>query len=362
MTRFLLIPSLFVLSAVLPACSPPVPSADTDKDTAADANPERAALRKAARVVSAALRQERIEGLPSPEQMKRLAPLFTPELAALVERARVLQQEQSRRNPDEKPDWIEGDLFGSLFEGVTGWEIGDVFTASTVDGSARVRQTYREKNREAVTWTDTLYFKKRDGRWLLDDIRMGGKWAFRSGDSLRARLPGGGRDADSHTSPDGRWEVAFVRDGETVKAITVRAAGQSSLPVVLYGRKGDKPCPGPTWVVWGPDDDTLAIRLGDSPRFTRTLVYQLSGGNWKAVLLPEFFPSEKKTLAENGFTETDRLVDPGYWRDARTLVVKYFGSFAKNEEGDGYHKYIAVRIGDHGTSQVLDSVDVPGED
>lgn len=359
MIRSFLLPVVVAYAVALSACSPP---ATPPAGTASDATPERAAIRQAAQAVSSAIRQERIEGLPSPEQMKRLAPFLTPELAALIDRARELQQEQARRQPDEKPDWIEGDLFSSLFEGVKVWEIGEVFSAPTVDATAKVRQTYWEHNREPVNWTDTLVFKQINGRWLLDDIRMRGKWAYQSGDSLRSRLPGGGRDGADHYSPEGRWQVAFVREGETVKAITIRAADASSKPVVLFGNKGDKPCTQPTWVVWGPNGDKLALRLGEDPRFTRTLVYVLADGQWKPMPLPEFYPEEKKTMAGNGFTETDRLIDPEYWRDADTLVVKYFGSFAKNEEGDGYLKYIAVRFAADGTARVLDAVDVPGED
>jgi len=81
----------------------------------------------------------------------------------------------------------------------------------------------------------------------------------------------------------------------------------------------------PVWVVWGPDGDKLALRLGDSPRFTRTLIFRLVDGAWKPVAMPEFHPREKVTLQGHGFEERDRLVDAEHWQDAGTLVVKYFG-------------------------------------
>ncbi|HCN30100.1 MAG TPA: hypothetical protein DIT64_15445 [Verrucomicrobiales bacterium] len=323
---------------------------------------ERAAIREAASAFCAGLHRERISGLPSEAQLQRLSPLLTPELVSLFQRARVLQQEQMRRHPDEKPYWIEGDLFSSMFEGVTSREIGGVFSAPTVDATVQVRQTHVSQGLPPVSWTDTLVFKRRGQGWLLDDIRMGGDWAFKSGSSLRAILPGGGRDYEDHTTLDERWKVRFTRDGEEVTRVTIQPEDDSSEPFILFGGDGGETCPMPVWVVWGPDGDKLALRLGDSPRFTRTLIFRLVDGAWKPVAMPEFHPREKVTLQGHGFEERDRLVDAEHWQDAGTLVVKYFGSFAKGDEGDGWHQFVSVRIDAQGRAEVVGFLDVPGEE
>ena len=317
---------------------------------------EREAIRKAAAEFSNELRKERVEGIPTVEQMKRLAPLMTPELCDLIERARRIQREQQRTEPDEKPDWIEGDLFSSSYEGVTGWELGEVLIGPYA--TARVKQTCHLEGQEPITWTDRLVFREREQRWLLDDVLMGGKWVFKSGESLRAGLPGGGKLATDHESPDRRWHLAFTREGEEVTRVTLAPVDRSAPPVVLFGEGGET-CPMPCWVVWSPDGDMLALRLGDGPRFARTLIYRLAEGTWQPVEMPLFFPEEKKILAENGFGERDSLIDAEYWHDAKTLVVMYFASYSKGDEGDGYHMLVSVRIGAGGKASVVGAVDAP---
>ena len=323
---------------------------------------QREELRAAAADLCTEVRRERISGLPSAEQMKRLAPLLTPELGFVIETARARQQEQMRRHPDEKPQWVEGDLFGSLFEGVKKWELGEVFAAPSADAEVKVRNRYDEPGLDKVEWTDIWVFKRVKGGWLLDDIRMGGDWAFRSGESLRHALPGGGKEDKDHTSPDEKWRVVFTRDGDEVTRITLQSQDKKSEPVVLFGGDQDGSCPMPCWLVWSPGCDLLALRLGDGPRFTRTHVFRMKEGRWQPLALPDFYPKEKHILASNGFDERDRLIDAEYWRDAETLVVKYFGSFAKGDEGDGFHKMVSVRFDPIGKAAVTGAVDAPAMD
>ena len=320
-----------------------------------------APLREAATSVCTAIRSEVIHGLPAEAVLKRLQPLLTPELHALIVKARVEQQRQMQKYPDEKPDWIEGDLFGSLFEGVTKWELGSAFSAPEVDATVKVKLTYVEGTQPPVNWTDTLVFKQREGKWLLNDIRMGGEWAFKAGDSLRGRLPGGWKTGEDHDSPDERWHVDFERDGDAVKTITVQAADKSSAPTVLFGDGHDQACTLPSWVLWSPDCDLLAVRLGDSEHFTHTRIFRLTKKDWSEVRMPEFYPVEKKTMASNKFRETDSLVDAEYWQDAATLVVKYFSSWTNGDDGDGYSKFISIRVGAKDTGIVVESVDTPGD-
>jgi hypothetical protein len=331
------------------------------EETAARAA-ERAALLSAAERFCTELRKEPVYGIPSEGQMRRLGPLVTPELRTIFERASVLQEEQIRNYPDEKPRWIEGDLFSSSFEGATSWELGEAFHAPSAEATVKVNLRYSESNEDIVSWTDTFVFRNGEGAWLLDDIRMGGEWAFKSGDSLRGMLPGGGKDDGDHFSLDERWRVAFERDGDEVVCVTVCPAGFAEPATVLFGGEGDESCPMPTWVVWSPEEDRIALRLGDGPRFTRTLVFRLEKDRWVSVPMPEFFPEERRALEENGFRERDRLIDAERWHDANTLVVKYFGLFEKGEEGDGYHREVHLRVDPEGNAAVVGWNDVSDEE
>lgn len=320
-----------------------------------------APLRDAATEFSKAVRAEVIHGLPSEAKLKKLAPLMTAGLHAAMVKGRAEQQAQMKKYPDEKPNWIEGDLFGSLFEGVTKWKLGSAFFAPGVDGTVKVEQTYTEGTQPPVSWTDTLIFKSKDGKWLLDDIRMGGAWAFKSGDSLRGRLPGGWQVREDHDSPDEKWHVTFQREGDAVARISIQAADKSGKTHLLFGDEPIQSCPFPTWVIWSPDSDLLAIRLGDSARFTRTWIFRRVGSEWQKVAMPEFYAVEKKTMTGNGFRERESLIDASHWHDANTLVVKYFSSWTNGDDGDGYSKFISVQVGADGKAKVIEAVDTPGD-
>ncbi len=322
---------------------------------------DRAELRQAATTFCTELRREIISGLPTEKQMETLGPVMTAGLRDAIGRARELQSKQMREAPEDKPDWIEGDLFSSSFEGVTSWEVGDVFTAPMVDGQVKVRQSCSDGAPQTVQWTDTLVFQKDGGKWLLDNIRLGGEWHFKSGASLRDSLPGGGKESDDHDSPDGRWHVAFTREGKDLTRVTIKENAASGEPQVLFGGDG-KVCPMPTWVVWNPAGDMFALRLGDEPRFTRTIVFRRRGSGWLPVELPVFYPEERRTMESNGFQERDNLVDAEHWHDAQTLVVRFFTSYSKGDEGDGFAKLVSVRIDPTGQATVVGAVDTPAED
>lgn len=319
-----------------------------------------AAVREAAKKFYTELRAEVIQGLPDDGQFKRLQPLITPELASLFPRAKAIQKRQMKEHPDDKPHWIEGDLFSSSFEGVTKWEIGSAFSAPECYGTVKVNLTYAEAGQKAVTWTDTLLFKEREGKWLLDDIRMGGEWAFKSGASLRHSLPGGGKDGQDHESLDERWKVSFKREGDTVTKITIAPAKDGAKAQVLFGSNGEKSSK-PAWLVWSPDCDMIALSVGDDDMHTRTIIHRLVGDTWQPVKLPPFYPEERKTCLSNGFRQTDDLTNAEHWRDSRTLVVWHFASFTNGSDSDGWSKYLSVRVDERGSASMVEEFDTPGD-
>jgi hypothetical protein len=318
-------------------------------------------LLAAATTFCSELHQERISGLPSPEQWKRLAPLVTPELYSIFGQALHYQQEQIRKHPDEKPYWVEGDLFGSFYEGVTSWEIGEPSASPGVDATVRVNNTYLATGQAPITWADTLVFKQRDGRWLLDDIRMGSDWDFESGESLRSGLPGGIREEEDHDSPDGRWHIVFTREADEVTRITIAPTDASAPPVILFG-ENDETCRFPTFLVWSPTGDMFAISLGDGVRFRRSVVYRHMDARWQQVDGLKSFPEKKHAWIADGLHERNHTVEARYWQDASTLVLHYFGIYVKqdgSDESEGYDELLSVRIAAEGKASVVDSVMTP---
>ena len=88
--------------------------------------------------------------------------------------------------PDEKPPWIEGDLFSSLTEGATSYSLGKSRVEKT-RAEVDVHLIYKDKN-DATEWMDTVVLTKVNGKWVITDILFKGNWAFMNGASLRASL------------------------------------------------------------------------------------------------------------------------------------------------------------------------------
>jgi hypothetical protein len=129
----------------------------------------------------------RIRGLPSEAQMKTLRPLMSLELDTLIETARHSQLHFIHAHPDEKPPWIEGNLFGSLFEGMRGFLL-EPAVISRDTARIPVNLAYLEKDSQ-VRWTDTAVLTREGSRkWRVSDIRFGAKWDFKPGPGLREVL------------------------------------------------------------------------------------------------------------------------------------------------------------------------------
>lgn len=348
---------IVLVTAILHAVTPP-----SFADEHARLDQQGTALRAAAIAFCTELHREPISGLPSSAQLQRLSPLITPELKALFEHARDLQQQMMRKHPDDKPMWIEGDLFSSMFEGATGWEIEKVIAPPTIDPVVKLKQRYVESGQKPITWTDMLVFKKQSDRWLLDDIRMGGNWDFKTCSSLRASLPGGGREGENHESLNELWKVSFIRDGDKTMRVTVQSTDKDSKPVVLYGNSAKEISQTRAWVVWSSECDRIALRIGDSAHFSHTLVFACKDGSWQPLVMPEIHAIERKTMRGNKFTERETFIDADHWQGANTLVVKYFTDWGNGSDGDGYSEFVTVRFDLKGGGTIVDIKDTPGND
>ncbi|MBI2213257.1 MAG: hypothetical protein HYU52_06390 [Acidobacteria bacterium] len=125
--------------------------------------------------------EEKVTGLPTEAQFDELRPLISEALYGLLADARMEQAEFSRENPYEKPPWIEGDLFSSLFEGPTRFTIGE----TVIDGKrATVTIDFVDDSPSDATpfrWhDDVVLVQNSEGDWLVDDIVYRGDWDFAS--------------------------------------------------------------------------------------------------------------------------------------------------------------------------------------
>jgi hypothetical protein len=132
-------------------------------------------------------------GIPQPADLQKLEPLFTTRLRSLLHEARRYQSAYAKRHPEDKPPFVDGDLFTSNFEGFKTFSVGVV--KQQAGGAYRVEVTlsYWEVNdpKAIVKWTDAIIVVREQGRLLIDDFEFLGTWPFaqkgRLSDLLRER-------------------------------------------------------------------------------------------------------------------------------------------------------------------------------
>jgi hypothetical protein len=126
-------------------------------------------------------------GAPDAGRLATYAPLLTRGLVAALERAGAERDRAMAAEPGEKPPFVEGELFGSLFEGYTRVQ---PLTVATEGDHARVPVCLAYADASGRTeWTDTVVLLREDGAWRIDDVVYGGQWDFANAGTLRGALP-----------------------------------------------------------------------------------------------------------------------------------------------------------------------------
>ncbi len=123
-------------------------------------------------------------GLPSTDDMRTLGPLLSSGMQASIAQARVRQQAGIVASPGDKPSFIEGSLFTSLFEGPTA-------VLSAEADPARPTRVAIEMIHAGPTdarWRDHALMRCEHAQWRVDDVEFGGDWDFASDGHLRDAL------------------------------------------------------------------------------------------------------------------------------------------------------------------------------
>lgn len=132
------------------------------------------------------LRRFQVTGLPEGEAWEAVKPRLSDSLAAALEAARKEQRDFRKKFPDEKPPWIEGDLFSSLFEGFQTFTVKPArIEGETAEVPVDFVYIYQG---ETTRWTDTILLKRPGTGWVVDDVRYGATWDFANKGTLRQAL------------------------------------------------------------------------------------------------------------------------------------------------------------------------------
>jgi len=132
----------------------------------------------------------RVDGLPSPTQLGSLSTYLSQGLQTAIRKASQEQARCMKKFKDEKPPWIEGDLFTSNFEGFTTIDAVAVKSAKPDRKTMTISFAYTE-NGQTFRWSDEVVLVPGGhGKWVVDDVRFRGEQPFTSGfgSSLRRSL------------------------------------------------------------------------------------------------------------------------------------------------------------------------------
>ena len=134
----------------------------------------------------ALLYELKIIGLPNAEEFKTIAPFLSPSLQKLLFAAKQKQSEYMRKNPTNKPPWIEGDLFSNSMEEILRYKVG---TPEIENSLVRipVRVTSHEE-KFMSRWTDTLLLRRNNSKWVVTNVIYETQKKSKSYDNLRKIL------------------------------------------------------------------------------------------------------------------------------------------------------------------------------
>ncbi|HZP11709.1 MAG TPA: DUF3828 domain-containing protein [Nevskiaceae bacterium] len=133
------------------------------------------------------LSQQMNNGLPTIEQCRQMTPLLSRAMQDAIGKARREQDKFAMEHPGEKPPFVDGDLFTSLFEGATSYQIGKVDTDNS-HADVLVVLKYADPKGHDVEWTDRLVLVQENDHWVVEDLEYGGNWDFANHGTLRQSL------------------------------------------------------------------------------------------------------------------------------------------------------------------------------
>ncbi len=124
---------------------------------------------EAVRAFYTAYQQAPFTGLPTAEEWGRVSPHFSASLSGLITTAQGLQARCQADHPNDKPPWIEGDMFSSNFEGWSRFSVLGVRDSALGTREVEVEFEYVEGG-SAAKWSDRVWVVEERGRWVIDQV------------------------------------------------------------------------------------------------------------------------------------------------------------------------------------------------
>ena len=123
----------------------------------------------------------KVFGLPGPYDLMYLSSYLSLELVQLIEQNQLYREDFVRAFPGDVPPLADGDLFSSLFEGFSAYEVTRSLIL-TNEARVYVGFTYYEPSSgRPFYWEDIVKLTKTPYGWVISDIVYMGKWDFSYG-------------------------------------------------------------------------------------------------------------------------------------------------------------------------------------
>lgn len=127
-------------------------------------------------------------GVPERATLKVAETFLSSELICLLDKARDYRNRFVKKFPTDKPPFIEGDMFTSLFEGANRYTLESMKVNG--ENATAVVHFYHDQGRkkDKAGWRDTVLLQHKNHQWRITDIQYGGKFDFGNSGSLRRNL------------------------------------------------------------------------------------------------------------------------------------------------------------------------------
>lgn len=142
----------------------------------------------AAQAFYAAVEALPVRGVPDAAGLAMLQPLISDDLAGRLAAAEEAEATHAIASNGEAPPLFEGDVFSSLFEGATSYQI-DTCTETGAEANCTVSLNRTDLS-GTTDWTDTVVLVKVDEAWKVNNIVYGGDWEFATTGTLGELLDG----------------------------------------------------------------------------------------------------------------------------------------------------------------------------
>lgn len=125
-------------------------------------------------------------GIPDATARARLSPFLSPRLNLMINQAAAAEARFQAKNKDSPP-LIEGDLFSSLFEGISSYRLG-ACAGDAKKGRCTATLTHTDPKQKPATWNDALLLVNTPAGWKVDDVAYTAGFSFGNSGNLTDTL------------------------------------------------------------------------------------------------------------------------------------------------------------------------------